>query len=143
MSVLTQDRSTPRLAGDMREGDVAANALIHAGAIVVRGADGFLREGQEGAGLVGVGCAEERVDNRGGVDGDKQLSYRSGIFRYANSAGGDEITSADIGQKAYLVDDQTVAKTNGTGARSPAGFVDGLDVDGVWVRFDEALTNIS
>jgi len=39
-----------------------------------------------------------------------------------------------------VVDDQTVAKTDGTATRSPAGFVDMVDDLGVWVRFDEAMT---
>jgi hypothetical protein len=34
------------------------------------------------------------------------------------------------------VDDQTVAKTDGTGARSVAGKVFDVDSGGVWVRFD-------
>ncbi|CUH67985.1 hypothetical protein TG4357_03322 [Thalassovita gelatinovora] len=60
-----------------------------------------------------------------------------------NSAAADEITIADIGNKAYAVDDQTVAKTDGTATRSPAGIIDDVDANGVWVRFDEALTNAS
>jgi len=33
------------------------------------------------------------------------------------------------------VDDQTVALTDGTGARSRAGIIAGVDSDGVWVQF--------
>ncbi|MFB0515162.1 MAG: hypothetical protein ACETWG_00985, partial [Candidatus Neomarinimicrobiota bacterium] len=33
----------------------------------------------------------------------------------------------------YIVDDQTVAKTDGTGTRSPAGFIEDVDSNGVWV----------
>ena len=42
-----------------------------------------------------------------------------------------------------MVDDQTVAKTNGGNTRSPAGIIDSVDADGVWIRFDEALTKAS
>jgi hypothetical protein len=42
---------------------------------------------------------------------------------------------ADVGKQCYLVDDQTVAKTDGTNTRSPAGFVRDVDADGVWVEF--------
>jgi hypothetical protein len=33
------------------------------------------------------------------------------------------------------VDDQTVAKTDGSTTRSVAGIVRGVDTDGVWVEF--------
>ena len=35
----------------------------------------------------------------------------------------------------HLVDDQTVAKTNGGSTRSVAGICRGVDSDGVWVEF--------
>jgi hypothetical protein len=143
MPPLTTGRNTPRLTGDDRQGAVAASTKIFAGAIVMRDAAGFLTEGQTATGLVGVGRAEELADNSAGANGDQTVAYRTGCYRYANSAAADEITAADIGAKCYAVDDQTVAKTDGTGTRSPAGIVDGLDAQGVWVRFDEALTNAS
>ncbi len=37
------------------------------------------------------------------------------------------------------MDDQTVAKTDGTATRSRAGIVDAAEATGVWVRCDEAL----
>ncbi|MFD1342887.1 hypothetical protein [Litorisediminicola beolgyonensis] len=141
MAPLTQDRNTPRSEGDNRQGAAAAGAMIYAGAIVMRNATGFLVEGQTATGLVGVGCAQERVDNSGGADGDQTVDYLPGVFRYANSAAADEIVAADIGSACFVVDDQTVAKTDGTGTRSRAGIVDAVDANGVWVRFDEALSN--
>lgn len=143
MPALNQDRNTPRLDGDLRHGLVAAASLIYAGAIVMRAADGYLHEGHTATGMVGVGRAEARVDNRLGVDGDEDLTYRPGIYKFANSAAADAITLAEIGDVAFVVDDQTVAKTDGGGTRSPAGIIDGVDADGVWVRFDEALTKAS
>ncbi|PTW61423.1 hypothetical protein C8N35_102132 [Breoghania corrubedonensis] len=141
MTALSQDRNTPRLQGDMRRGDVAAATLIYAGAIVMRDAAGNLNDGATATDLVGAGRAEEQVDNSSGSAGDLTCNYRSGVFRYANSTSTDEITKADIGAVCFAVDDQTVAKTDGTGTRSPAGFIDGVDDLGVWVRFDEALLN--
>ncbi|WP_163266465.1 hypothetical protein [Chelativorans alearense] len=143
MTALTQDRNTAAALGDMREGGVAASTLIYAGAIVMRDAAGFLVEGQTAAGLYGVGRAEKRADNAAGADGDISVKYRAGTFRFANSAAADEITIADIGAPCFAVDDQTVAKTDGTGTRSPAGFVDHLDDLGVWVRFDEAMARLA
>lgn len=140
MAPLTADRNTPEFAGDILVGDVAASTLIYAGALVMRDASGNIVEGQTATGLVGCGRAEERVDNSAGSAGDLTVRFRRGEFRFANSAGGDAITKAQIGDKCFAVDDQTVAKTDGTGARSPAGVVTGVDAQGVIVRVDEALT---
>lgn len=139
MAALTQDRNTPQAIGDMRSGGVAASTLIYAGAIVMRNSSGHLTEGATATGLVGAGRAEERADNSGGSAADIDVAYRAGTFRFANSASGDLITIADIGKVCFAVDDQTVAKTDGSAARSPAGFVDHVDSQGVWVRFDEAM----
>lgn len=141
MPPLTADRNTPMAQGNLREGAVAAAQLIFAGAIVCRNAAGFLVKGAAATGLVAVGRAEHRADNSAGADGDIQLRYQPGVFRYANSAAGDLITVADIGLACFVVDDQTVAKTHATNTRSKAGVVEMIDDQGVWVRFDESLTN--
>jgi hypothetical protein len=39
-----------------------------------------------------------------------------------------------IGNDCYIVDDQTVAKTNGTATRSIAGKIRAVDAQGVWVE---------
>ena len=140
MTALTSDRNTPRAEGDMRAGDVAAAVAIYMGAMVMRDGDGNLTKGQTATGLVGVGVAQERADNSSGAAGAIALKYRPGLWRFENSAAADEITKADIGKLCYAVDDQTVAKTDGGTTRSPAGFVDHIDANGVWVRFDEAVT---
>lgn len=143
MAALTKDRNTPRADGDLRQGGIAAATTIFAGALVMRNAAGFLIEGQTATGLVGVGRAEEQKDNSAGANGALSLTYRPGVYRFANSAAADLIAAADIGSLCYAVDDQTVAKTNGSSSRSPAGIVDHVDAQGVWVRLDEALTNAS
>jgi hypothetical protein len=134
---LNADRNTPRAEGDFRQGGLAASVAVYGGAIVMRNSAGYLTKGQTATGLVGVGRAEER--KTGGANaGDETLRFRRGIYRYANSTSGDLIGITEIGKPCYAVDDQTVAKTDGTGTRSIAGFVDDVDAVGVWVRFDEA-----
>lgn len=133
----TADRNTPRAEGDVKVLGVAAATTIYAGAIVMRNAAGYATKGTAALNLIGVGRADARAVNSGGA-GDATIQVREGIFRYANSAAGDLITIADIGAPAYAVDDQTVAKTDGGGARSIAGFIHAVDDLGVWVRFDEA-----
>lgn len=66
--------------------------------------------------------------------------FRPGTFRFRNSTSADAITVAYIGKVCFVIDDDRVAKTNGSGARSPAGVVEAVDGAGVWVRLDEAVT---
>lgn len=139
MNALTQDRNTPQALGDFRSGGVGSGQTIYAGALICRNAAGFLVKGVTATGLVGVGRAEERVHNSGD-NGDVAVRYRPGIFKYSSASGADAITITEIGKLCYVVDDQTVAKTDGGGTRSKAGIVEQIDNSGTWVRFDEALT---
>ena len=86
MTALTNDRNTPQLAGDHLVGALAAATTVYAGALVMRNAAGFLLSGATAAGSVGVGRAEEQVDNSTGSNGDKTIMVRPGVFRFANSA---------------------------------------------------------
>lgn len=141
MAALTQDRNTPAWGGGgRRRGDIAAATTLFAGAMLMRDASGNIVEGQTATGLTGVGRALVRVDNASGSAGDKTIDYDVGVHRYGNSASADAITKAEIGDLCYAVDDQTVAKTDGSASRSPAGIIEDVDALGVWVRFDEALT---
>lgn len=135
---LTADRNTPRLEGDIKSMLMAA-VKIFAGAIVMRNATGFATKGAAALALRGAGVAIEQVDNSGGSAGDLSINVREGVFRFANSADTDAILDDDIGKLCYAVDDQTVAKTNGTNTRSVAGVVVGVDALGVHVCFSEKL----
>ena len=46
----------------------------------------------------------------------------------------DLIAKADIGAICYVVDNQTVAKTDNSTARKAAGKIIDVDADGVWVE---------
>ncbi len=133
MTALTKDRNTAVRDGKDFVFDVASGETIYAGGIVVLSATGYAEAGATATGKIVVGRCEEKVDNSSGADGDLTVKVRRGLFRFANSAGGDEITAAEIGDACYIVDDQTVAKTNGGSTRSPAGFIEDVDSDGVWV----------
>jgi hypothetical protein len=138
MVALTADRNTPEMLPGEREGLLGANQAIFIGSILMRNAAGQLIKGATAVGAFGVGRAEDRgASTTAGITSQR---YRPGIHKFANSAAGDLIAIADIGTACFIVDDQTVAKTNGTNTRSPAGVVEGVDATGVWVRFDEALT---
>lgn len=140
MVALIAGRQTPAKSGGNQVGLVAAAVNVFAGAMLMRNAAGNILPAVTGANLIGVGRAEAAIDNSDGAAGAQTVQFTAGRFRYANSAGADEITIADIGKLCFAVDDQTVAKTDDTAARSPAGIVEDVDDQGVWVRFDEALT---
>lgn len=135
MAALTSDRSTPRRDGDIVSIPVAGAKKIYAGALVARDANGYATPGATATTILGVGRAEAQADNASGADGAVSVDIRKGVFRFGNSSAGDLIGRADIGNDCYIVDDQTVAKTNGTGTRSVAGKVFDADSDGVWVKF--------
>lgn len=133
MTALTADRNTPARAGDLYSRKVKASTTIHAGALVALDADGWAVPGATATTLIADGRADEAVVNAG-ADGAAVVTVRKGVFRYANSAAGDAIAQTDIGAVCYIVDDQTVAKTDGTSSRSVAGTITDVDADGVWVR---------
>lgn len=133
MTALSADRNTPVRSGSEFSYPVAAGARIFAGSIVVL-SGGKAEAGKTATSLVIAGRAEAAADNRNGSDGDVRVLVRQGTFRWANSKAGDAISLSEVGKDCYLVDDQTVGKTNGSSSRSKAGRVVDVDTDGVWVR---------
>lgn len=132
MPALTRDRNTPLKDAEVIGVPVAASAVIHAGALVVANATGFAAPGSTATGLTYIGRAEEAVDNTGGADGAVPvLVRRRNAFKWGNDG---SITQAHLMQTAYIVDDQTLAATDGTGTRSAAGRIVGVDSDGVWIE---------
>lgn len=130
---LVADRNTQMKDAELISVPAAANAKVFAGALVVANATGYAAPGSAAANLIYLGRAEDYVDNTGGADGAKSVIVRrKKAFKWANS-GADPVTQASLGKACYIVDDQTVALTNGNGTRSPAGIVLGVDADGVLV----------
>lgn len=136
MTALTQERDTQRRRGNQAAYPMAA-AKILAGAIVcISTATGYAAKGSTATTLVAVGCATETVDNSAGAAGDLRITVdRDGWFRYGNSAAADAIALDDVGKVCYVVDDQTVALTDGVGTRSAAGRIRDVDAQGVWIEF--------
>jgi hypothetical protein len=135
MAAAIQDRNTLKRDGITRSFPVAANALLYAGVIAVL-QSGNLTKGVTGTGLICVGVTQQRIDNTGGLAGAIVGETQTGVFGpFANSAAGDQITLADVQATCFIVDDQTVAKTNGTNTRSAAGTVFDVSAAGVWVKF--------
>ena len=134
MTALTKDRNTVRRDGVQFADPVAAATRIFAGSLVCLNASGYAVPGTTSTTLKARGVAQEQVDNSAGAAGDLRIETRRGVFPFANSTSTDEITRADIGATAYIVDDQTVAKTSATNTRSVAGVIRDVDSNGVWVE---------
>ena len=132
---LSKNNNTPERDGRTISLAVAANVRIFAGALVALTAAGLATPGAVATTLKGVGRARTEANNLGGAASAIRVEVEKGVFRFNNSAAGDAITAADIGNPAYIVDDETVAKTNGTNTRSAAGTIFDVDAQGVWVRF--------
>ena len=131
---LSADRNTPRVEGPIRRRPVAADTVIYTGALVAQNASGNAVPGSTATGLTALGRAEARADNTGGSAGDVTVQVRRGIFRFNNSSSADLIEGDDIGKTAYIVDDETVALTDGSSSRSAAGTIYDVDDLGVWVE---------
>lgn len=131
---LTKDRDTKRRDGVQFSHPIAAATVIFAGALVALNAAGDAVPGSTSTTLKAVGVAQETVDNSSGAAGAVRVEVRRGLFRFGNSAAADAITRAEIGSNAYIVDDETVAKTSGTSTRSIAGVIRDVDSAGVWIE---------
>ena len=139
MTALSANRQTPELVGGIHDFDMAANAVMFAGSLAVINAAGYAAPGTTALGLRAAGRVEEYANNTGGANGAKKARIKPGVFRFANSAAGDLIAAADIGNDCYIVDDQTVAKTSATNTRSIAGKIVNVDAQGVWVKVGFAI----
>ncbi|KIO49600.1 hypothetical protein [Nitrosospira sp. NpAV] len=130
---LAADRNTHMQDGELISVPVATGVTIYAGALVVANASGYATPGAVATTLTYLGRAEEQVVNPGANGAKNVLVRRRKAFKWLNH-GADAVTQADLGKTCYVIDDQTVAKTNGTNTRSAAGVVIGVDSDGVWVQ---------
>lgn len=130
MAALTADRNTPSRQGRQYSHPLAANVKIYAGAIVALDAAGNAKPGATALNLVAVGMATERADNTGGAAGAVSVKVERGVFGFASDG---SIDRTHIGKTVYLVDDQTLAATDGGGTRSAAGVLDDWDGTTAWL----------
>ena len=135
MAALTAARNTPAGLGDKRDIPVKAATRCWGGGMVQIDATGYAVPASATIANVTVGRAEATADNLAGANGAINVKVRRGVFRFGNSAAGDLIARTEIGKTVYVVDDQTVAKTNNAGARPAAGICFDVDAQGVWVEF--------
>jgi hypothetical protein len=139
MSATTGPRNT-RERGEFNRSEeqlAKAGLVFNNGAMVAVDATGYLVPANSSTTLKRFGrlnLSPERVVSTVGLaSGAKTFKIEFGEYSWGNSAAADAIAQADVGNDCYAVDDATVAKTDGTGTRSKAGTIMGVDASGVWV----------
>lgn len=124
MTAQTAGRNISRYGSDAipdrNQLPMKAATRVFQGSLVVLNA-GYAAPGTAALNLVAAGVAQTTVDNTAGANGDLNVDVESGVYPFANSSAGDLIGATEVGLDVYIVDDQTVAKTNGTNTRSRAG----------------------
>jgi hypothetical protein len=132
---LSAARATPKRAGTNISLPMAAATVVFGGGLVsVLTANGNACPAGTASSTRALGVAKATVDNSDGAGGALRVELDTGVFRFKNSSAGDLIARADIGQPCYIVDDETVAKTDNGGAREIAGAIVDVDDQGVWVN---------
>lgn len=139
MAALTADRKYTERDPVDRNFPVKGGVVCWANALVaIEAATGLLKPAGGAGGLATdavVGWARFRADNRNGANSAISAEVTKVAARpMQNSGGGDAITLADVGKVCYAVDDQTVALTDGGGARAPAGLINNVTELGVWLQ---------
>lgn len=130
MAAATKDLERPARSGDAYGYPVLGGVRIFGRTIVaVTAALAAVPAGHADAVAI-VGLAEEQIDNRDGATGDQLVRALRGVRLFPVT--GADVT--DIGAAVYAADDQTLQLTN-AGGELAAGIIDGVDADGVWVRF--------
>lgn len=131
MTAQTADRLAKRRNGDQFSDPVAAGKVIYAGAMYAIDASGNAVPASATTGAARA-VAVTAADNSAGAAGAVAVAGERGVFQFNNSAV-TAIARADIGAACYLEDDNTVAKTAASGAKTAGTIVD-VDDGGVWVR---------
>lgn len=130
MTALTEDRNPGRTDDKTFDDDAAASVECFVGGLVSIDTSGNARPGRADVTDRVRGVCTKHADNSSGSAGDIKVHSEAGTFPFANSGGGDEITSAEVGSTCYVVDDNTVAKTSNSSTRPAAGRVVRVRPDG-------------
>jgi hypothetical protein len=107
MAATTTDIMTKERTLGMESYPVAATTKIPAGVLVAVNSSGYAVNAANSASLRIVGVAHQQADNTSGAAGDLNVKVISNrIFTFAVT--GTAITDADVGEIAYVSDNQTV-----------------------------------
>lgn len=132
MTAQSQARSLVETEGRQGIAPVKGSTTIWQGSLVVSENSLAIPGKTAASGLTVLGVAEDTVKNTG-ADGALTVPFKRGTFKFFN-LGADPLVAGDVGKDCYIVDDQTVAKTSNSSARSVAGKTISVESDGVFVR---------
>lgn len=139
MTALARGRMTEKLGAsaicDAYEPKIGTGVKVYAGAIIVINSAGYAVPATSAAThKCCLGVADKEYD-LSTSNGQFRIKVKPGIYKVVNGSG-DPVAIADIGSTVYLLDDQTIGKTNpGGNTLSAAGKMVDLDADGgVWVQ---------
>ena len=126
--------------GSLMPVPLAALALVLQGTFAVVDANGFAVASAEvgGADQSCVGIWDHSAENTG-ADGDVVACVRRKQQFLVRNSAVDPVTQADLGAAVFIEDNQTIAKTDGTGTRSLCGYFMGFDLEYpefVWVEIE-------
>jgi len=112
MTVLSADNNAKRKDGQFVEYKVVGSDIVYKDSLVCNDTDGYLNPGSDTANVRFAGVALEQGDNSGGSSGAVSVRVqKTGSFEFAMSSA----AQADIGDVAYILDDQTVDTTSTNG----------------------------
>lgn len=131
MTAMSQARTVTEIEAVASTAPVKGATTILQGALIVT-ENGLAVPGKVGTNLTVLGVSEQTVKNAG-ADGASKVPFRRGTFGFFNHAA-DAIGAGDLHKLAYIVDDQTVAKTDGSATRSAAGKIMHIEGGQVFVR---------
>lgn len=136
---LSADKDMIQTEPGTRAHGMAASVTIYHGALVSVDTSGYARPARTSTTdrCIGFNWVAKKVN--GTTAGATKVEIRyDRVLRCKNSSAGDLIAQKDVGADCYVVDDETVALTNGTNTRIRAGKIDHVAADGtVGVRFDQ------
>lgn len=129
---LAADKPVSSRVGEYTVLAVASGSVIYAGALIAVDASDYGVPASDTAALKVVGVANAGVDQRAGVyDSGKTVLCRRGVFLFKN---GGAFTDANIGDWAYVADDQTVDTAANMTNDILAGVIIDVESAGVWVN---------
>jgi len=127
MTAAAADRLAPQLHDEfhatMQRVPLAASTKIYAGTLVAINISGYAVPASADGALRVIGVADKQADNSSGSAGDVSVNINRGTYGFINGSTTDALSTADIGQFCYALDDQTVTRTPARGARPLVGRV--------------------
>ena len=142
MTAATQSRDTVEAKGALSQLPVAASTTIYAGTLVAVNASGYAVPASASTALTVIGRAESTVINTSaagfGSAGALDVLIRKGAFYFTCAGAG--ITS--VGKMAYVVFDNEVSLSDGSGTRPPAGKIIKYDSDASAATFGQVAVEI-